>query len=259
MSEQSVPVSDAPLSRSELQKLDDGVFISEIRKAQAGVVARTRESADRAWKVAATIAAVVLATGFTTSLTDASEFVQVTGVCSIVAWLVAVGMFIRVNTVPPDDSAEWVPITEGVNREYEDAFAEAAASGDPVRERETELSAINTIAERLAKRRFRNATWCAAVALALTALTFAVLIAESHADDMRSGALVLTPDGQTAVIAGCPALDAQGAKAFTGELDSTKVGKDESVAVDVDKGVCDDEKAMTIYVDGESIVALIDP
>ena len=116
MSEQSVPVSDAPLSRSELQKLDDGVFISEIRKAQAGVVARTRESADRAWKVAATIAAVVLATGFTTSLTDASEFVQVTGVCSIVAWLVAVGMFIRVNTVPPDDSAEWVPISEGVNR-----------------------------------------------------------------------------------------------------------------------------------------------
>ncbi len=40
-----------PLSYAELQKLDDGTYISEVRKNQANAVLHVRETADKSWKI----------------------------------------------------------------------------------------------------------------------------------------------------------------------------------------------------------------
>jgi hypothetical protein len=59
-----------PLSYAELQKLDDGIYISEVRRIQAGAVNRTKETADKSWKIAAAVAALVLGAGFTDRLRE---------------------------------------------------------------------------------------------------------------------------------------------------------------------------------------------
>lgn len=244
-----------PLTHAELQKLDDGVYISEVRKAQAGAVVRTRETADKSWKIAAAVAAVVLAAGFTDRLGEAEPWVQTVGALAIVLWMFVTGLFLWVNHNPPADDPVWAGTRSSVRATMASEISEA--QGDRVREREAYAKVQNRTALKFVARRVRIATGWASVALAATAVAL-IASAVTSGEDTRVGTLLLTTEGTNAIVQACPHLDVGTLPDATAEMDVSRLGTDAPARVTFEPGVCDTLR-MHLFLDGELIRGLVDP
>jgi hypothetical protein len=254
------PPVNAPLSYAELQKLDDGTYIAEVRKNQANVNNRTRDLADKAWKIAAGVAVVIVATGFTDRLQSTPGWVRAVGGIAVLAWLVATGAFIWVN-IPLKDGAKsfsrhWALEEQAMQREIEEAES-AKKRGDPVPEREVAAKLPNRVMRGVLNERFRGAAACAFAALIITAIALVAVLFTSSSEERRTGRLLLTADGQQAVLEACPDLTKQTIGDAPASLDTAKIGKDEPVAITFEAGICNSTVAV-VYLDGELLRGLAD-
>ena len=244
---------DAPLSYAELQKLDDGTYISEVRKNQANVIARTRDSADKAWKIAAGVAAVIVATGFTDRLQSTAPWVRAVGAAAVLAWLITTGLFIWVNVVPGTDAPIWKRHKAAIEAKME--AEKARAAGDRVREREVYARIRVRIMQEVVRQRFRQAVTSSFVALALTAAALAAVIFTGSQASTRTGFLLLTDDGKAALVEACPKLTAATVAHVLASVDTENIGVDKPIKITFGRGACD-SSAMVVYLDGELLRGL---
>lgn len=230
-----------PLSRAELQKLDDGVYISEVRKLQAGAVSRKRETADKSWKIAATVAAVVLVAGFTETINQAPSWIRVLGAIAIVLWAIATALFLWVNQEPSPDSSAWQRAIDGAESSMKDEITRA--QDDAVKERETYVRKIVRASLSVISKRVKFATWAAIIALTVTAF---VLVALAFVDDrdLQQGTMLLSSEAVPLIAASCPRLDEAAIRETVVTIDVRSIGTDGLSKIDFEPGICDDEQAV---------------
>lgn len=239
----------------ELQKLDEGTYIAETRKIQASAVIRTREAADKSWKIAAVVAAMVLAGGFTDLPRHAGAATQALGALAVLSWLVVVGLFIWVNVVPSNDDSAWEAHQNKVDTWYADEQKAAEASGDAWRQREIYAKKAQNVALSMAKARFATAATASFLAMALTALALGATI--FGAGGRTVGTPLLTNEGADVLVAACPNLELEEVGTMLASVNAREFGLDLPVRLEFDPGLCAND-AMSVVLNGELLVGLVE-